>query len=1584
MKIKFYNNLLKIILSNLLLFIVIINDNVYSKPIPPGSGEGDVPANILILLDSSLSMQRPISTGVAIRRPWDVVTDSNNDIIISQERRRGLMKINASDESRNGTFGRFRGRNRDGNCGNQDSSIRDANSLAISTNVQNRVGEDTIFIAEMTSDGGKVVAINNNGRCVDVIDNGEMGALRARALTIRTIANEDHLLVAGRIWDGGWRPGIYSRNLTTGDERLCPFDTTRGGDMDAFVTNIWSIAMDDGNFLYMVSPNTGNVEAYSIVSDGQTYCPTDPNRDRHYQNNINAAIGGTEILPSVDIEIDPDDPDVMWLTSYARDNIFKATIVNDTTVTLNATKGSWGRGDTTSDNDVNSIDPYGLHVTSDHVFVGVRNPKILQFNNNANITWIDSIGGSPTTRFIGAKDAIKAIMADSSLTTGANYGYGHWNAGRGDRWRWANTGQNTCHHSPPTPRRQGRRWIHNSNENCLYWDGWNAFANGGDGEHPDGRSVLCNKDSCIMVGIGPNGAADIPNALDRTRMAWGTDSNAFARMAWGYFTDTLDASNNQIIDTESPCQQNYVIVISDGAFTHEAISRPLIQTLRTDHGVKTMIVAYGGGLTRHMARFDRMAIAGSCDDATGEHPDCMDTIVADTPQDLLRELQGKIHQIIADRLSFTAPSITATVQEGGSLYQAQFNYEQHGEWKGTIMKKKISGSGDVCHEMPPDCPDNWDAAEAIKAQPGGRFIWTTMPAAGYANNWNNWTTGNNLLISQLFDRLGNTVGDYHNETSHCGRLGHDWAENGTDDDIDGLINFLRGGDYFDYNGDCNITNQRDHVLGDIYHSQIVEIGPPNANYGFIKGNEEAYFRATNNYSSFVSSNSTRRKIIYAGANDGMLHAINASDGTEQWAFVPPFVAGKLPTIVNTGLDGRFRGTDDEGNAIRRGGSNAIFGVDGSPAVHDMYITGLRQVGEEINWDNGPSWRTILIAPYGRGGAGFSVLDVTYPDARPGFGGPLHMFSVYNDSINHKVLIADHTGAITEKPYLPESLSWDQSREAQTANFNQVEAEDDDADRTDDETPAQDAIDECQTNAESGGDFAGNGTNACYRGNTLSFELDTPEDVTLTVDDIRYYEGDNVARTPVAVSEDDGILTVTFPAVPVADPPRSRIYINLARSDGIEEGEETTEIRLTINPAITGVRDDDFKYNYSRLGETWSTPRVVRIPDYENLGASANNDRYVFIMGGGMGSAVGNLGSNLFIVDMEDTMFPGSIYGSEVNEGPVSIVDTIRNVTYTNGSDIRNAIPSSPVVITPDNISGVDWRGAMVYVNDLEGKITKINLTNSTNAMNDRESASTKMFQQNTLITLGATLNNARLSYHSMDAAIGRDTRKFWLFGSTGHYERINDTSDFTNDNILYGITDDYTVFKTEGTTVPELRGEADYDDWLTNSYVHANAAPTVEGLGGCVDATPEGVNCPTDSDAGWMVYLNRDEAGNITDTHKKASATPKVYKGNVYYPIYMPTQSTNKCNLGRAYICSTDDECGTNNSHHLSSEEGEMPDDDSCFFVREGILSELVVFSDTLFGNIATKAERQEDTLVQVLSGAGEVNTYRRSWRENF
>ena len=68
-----------------------------------------------------------------------------------------------------------------------------------------------------------------------------------------------------------------------------------------------------------------------------------------------------------------------------------------------------------------------------------------------------------------------------------------------------------------------------------------------------------------------------------------------------------------------------------------------------------------------------------------------------------------------------------------------------------------------------------------------------------------------------------------------------------------------------------------------------------------------------------------KNIIYAGANSGMLHAINAKTGKEEWAFIPPFIAGILPSIINPGLDGEVGGS-----SVKAGGTNAIFGVDGSP------------------------------------------------------------------------------------------------------------------------------------------------------------------------------------------------------------------------------------------------------------------------------------------------------------------------------------------------------------------------------------------------------------------------------------------------------------------------------------------------------------------------------------------------------------------------------------------------------------------------------------------------------------------------------
>ena len=85
-----------------------------------------------------------------------------------------------------------------------------------------------------------------------------------------------------------------------------------------------------------------------------------------------------------------------------------------------------------------------------------------------------------------------------------------------------------------------------------------------------------------------------------------------------------------------------------------------------------------------------------------------------------------------------------------------------------------------------------------------------------------------------------------------------------------------------------------------------------------------------------------------------------------------------------------------------------------------------------------SWRTILMIPYGRGGAGFSVLDITNPIIKDKKG-PLHMFSVFNDAINNQVKIANHIGEIENYPYERGAISLSRSEEAITAAANNSNA-----------------------------------------------------------------------------------------------------------------------------------------------------------------------------------------------------------------------------------------------------------------------------------------------------------------------------------------------------------------------------------------------------------------------------------------------------------------------------------------------------------------------------------------------------------------
>ncbi|MGY0400247.1 MAG: pilus assembly protein, partial [Ostreibacterium sp.] len=90
------------------------------------------------------------------------------------------------------------------------------------------------------------------------------------------------------------------------------------------------------------------------------------------------------------------------------------------------------------------------------------------------------------------------------------------------------------------------------------------------------------------------------------------------------------------------------------------------------------------------------------------------------------------------------------------------------------------------------------------------------------------------------------------------------------------------------------------------------------------------------------------KMIYVGANDGMLHAFQASDGKEIFAYIPNAVYDNLPLLTK----------DDEKVSL----------VDGNIKTSTV----------DINNNQSVIWKQILVGTMGGGAKGLYALDVTNP------------------------------------------------------------------------------------------------------------------------------------------------------------------------------------------------------------------------------------------------------------------------------------------------------------------------------------------------------------------------------------------------------------------------------------------------------------------------------------------------------------------------------------------------------------------------------------------------------------------------------
>ena len=290
------------------------------------------------------------------------------------------------------------------------------------------------------------------------------------------------------------------------------------------------------------------------------------------------------------------------------------------------------------------------------------------------------------------------------------------------------------------------------------------------------------------------------------------------------------------------------------------------------------------------------------------------------------------------------------------------------------------------------------------------------------------------------------------------------------------------------------------------------------------------------------------------------------------------------------------------------------------------------------------------------------------------------------------------------------------------------------------------------------------------------------------------------------------------------------------------------------------------------------------------------------------------------------------------------------------NSIHNSTPALPVVVTSEEVT-TNFTGGLVYLNDLEGKITKFNLTNMST---DNQNLPIAMYDSTTLFNVGATPQNGRYMYHSMDAGFNKGSNNLWMYVGTGDYERLTTKDDASAvppiivDNVLLGIKDIDFPF-----------------------YRNVNNAIDADDLTDCSDTTTDvdGDLCPGDAELGWVVHL---------DNARKVTAEPTLHSGRVVFPVFEPTLSVNSCTTGLAYYCNYHSKCGSPQNKRIGSNT-----DLDCVLVGEGVLSKIVVFGNKLFANIAGTAvtgafQGTRDDLVSINSGAVDIESFRNSWRENY
>lgn len=293
--------------------------------------------------------------------------------------------------------------------------------------------------------------------------------------------------------------------------------------------------------------------------------------------------------------------------------------------------------------------------------------------------------------------------------------------------------------------------------------------------------------------------------------------------------------------------------------------------------------------------------------------------LAGDPLALLASLDTIFQQIASEASSIAGGAITTQTltSAGGNIYQATFDPS---DWSGDVISYTLGLNADGSVALGTSQTAAWRAGAVLDARTTARniVVGKDVPtAAGAAVNfeWNSLSTAQQIALQK----------------PSAAASAPDSAASGAQ-----RLDYIRGDRSLEI--PAGPYRKRASRLGDIVNSGVVFKGAPTLGIN------------DSGYAAFHAANKNRTHALYVGANDGMLHAFDATSGSELFAYIPNFLMSHLSLLASDTY------------------SHQRNYVDATPVVGEA----------DLGTPGSPSWKTVLVSGVGGGGQGVFALDVTNP------------------------------------------------------------------------------------------------------------------------------------------------------------------------------------------------------------------------------------------------------------------------------------------------------------------------------------------------------------------------------------------------------------------------------------------------------------------------------------------------------------------------------------------------------------------------------------------------------------------------------